>query len=209
MCLNGAENVNNDLSPSLHSSSVFWPRLRLSPGCQAKSAVTGSFQQPEGPPPPALLRGLRSAWHSAGRGPLTAPPAPPAGPPRAALSPHLYALAAALGGVAIGGLLAALLCRRRTKAGEQRHRARHGGGGALGGAEPSAAPYPLPPLGPRVPRHPASAPVLPQPQPSSRRERQGGRVTPEGGNTREQLGLVGLFLFVSCFSLWHINHKIH
>ncbi|KAM6057274.1 V-set and immunoglobulin domain-containing protein 4-like isoform 1-T1 [Theristicus caerulescens] len=40
----------------------------------------------------------------------------PTGPPRAAPPPHLYGLAAALGGVALGALLAALLRRRRNKA---------------------------------------------------------------------------------------------
>ncbi|KAM9274113.1 V-set and immunoglobulin domain-containing protein 4 [Morus bassanus] len=40
----------------------------------------------------------------------------PTGPPRAAPPPHLYALPAALGGAALGALLAAMLRRRRGKA---------------------------------------------------------------------------------------------
>uniref|UniRef100_A0A8B9VQP1 Ig-like domain-containing protein n=1 Tax=Anas zonorhyncha TaxID=75864 RepID=A0A8B9VQP1_9AVES len=86
------------------------------PPTPGTSRHTGPPLPSEGSEAPHALGDLSTATLSA-RNDVVSERAPAAtGPPRAALSPHLYALAAALGGVAIGGLLAALLCRRRTKA---------------------------------------------------------------------------------------------
>ncbi|XP_050569330.1 V-set and immunoglobulin domain-containing protein 4-like isoform X1 [Cygnus atratus] len=86
------------------------------PPTPGTSRHTGPPLTSEGSEAPRVLGDLPTATLSARNDVISERPPAATGPPRAALSPHLYALAAAIGGVAIGGLLAALLRRRRAKA---------------------------------------------------------------------------------------------